>query len=234
MKPIIGVTPLYDNEKESIWMLPDYTNLIEACGAVPVILPLTEDEAVLQACVTLCDGFLFTGGQDVDPALYNQSPVPQLGELCVLRDRMEEILFAKILECDKPVLGICRGIQVMNVLLGGTLYQDLPTQHPYEIRHSMEKPCNRPAHTVQVLENTLLASILGAGEYGVNSCHHQAVRDLAPCAEPMAISEDGLVEALSVPGKRFAAAVQWHPEMTYDTDPKCCLLMQAFVDAARR
>ena len=120
---------------------------------------------------------------------------------------MEAYLFEKALQEDKPVFGICRGVQLMNVLLVGTLYQDLPTEHPSKTEHHMASPYDRPVHKVTVKEGTLLADIIGAGEHGVNSYHHQAVKDLAPKAEAMAYSEDGLVEAIAVPEKTFIVAM---------------------------
>ena len=147
---------------------------------------------------------------------------------------MESYLFDRCYREDKPVLGICRGIQLMNALLGGTLYQDLPTEHPSSVEHHMSPPYDRPIHTVDVKKGTLLADIIGPGPYAVNSYHHQAVKQLAPKAVAMAYSEDGLVEALSVPDRRFIVGVQWHPEFAYMTDPKSRKLVQAFVDACRK
>lgn len=232
MKPVIGVIPLYDSEKNSLWMLPGYMNIIEECGGIPLMLPLTTNEQQLTECIGLCHGFLLTGGQDVDPHLYGQNIRPECGEVCHTRDFMESFIFRNALQSDTPILGICRGIQIMNVLLGGTLYQDLPTQHPSEICHAMKPPYDRPVHNVTVLENTLLSSIIGNGNYAVNSYHHQAICDLANAAQAMAVSEDGLIEAICVPKKKFIVGIQWHPEYAYEKDPKCTALVQAFLDTA--
>ncbi len=234
MKKRIGLIPLYDDEKASYWMLPGYMKVLEACGALPVMLPLTEDQEELEECFRLCDGILLTGGHDVDPALYGETVKETCGVSCKSRDRMETYLFWRALQEDKPVLGICRGVQLMNVLLGGTLYQDLPSEHPSKTEHHMTPPYDRPVHKVTVREETLLSKIIGAGEHGVNSYHHQAVKDLAPEAIAMAYSEDGLVEAISVPGKNFVAGVQWHPEFAFEKDPECKAVVQAFVDACTR
>ena len=147
-KPIIGVTPLWDEEKKSYWMLPGYLEGVKEAGAIPVILPLTTNGADIAQLADLCDGFLFTGGQDVDPQLYGEAMEPFCGELCPARDALEQELLRQALERDKPILGICRGIQFLNAALGGTLYQDLPTEHPSEIGHSMKPPYDRMAHTV--------------------------------------------------------------------------------------
>ena len=124
-------------------------------------------------------------------------------------------------------------MQFLNAYLGGTLYQDLPTEYDSTIEHHMAPPYDRTAHKVTILADTVLAGILGEGELPVNSYHHQAVRDLAPGVTKMAISEDGLVEAISVDGQKFAVGVQWHPEFSYENNAQSLKLVQAFVDACR-
>ena len=231
MKKIIGLIPLYDDEKDSYWMLPGYMKGLEECGAVPIMLPLTTSRQELEACMELCDGLLMTGGHDVNPAMYGESKHSTCGISSDTRDKMEEILFHMALGVDKPVLGICRGIQLMNVLMGGSLYQDLPTEHKSQVEHHMSAPYDREAHKVEILEGNLLTSIYGAGMHGVNSYHHQAIKELAPNVVPMAVSEDGLVEAICVPDKKFVVGVQWHPEFSYQSDERCRKILQAFVDA---
>lgn len=230
-KPIIGVTPLWDEEKNSYWMLPGYLEGLEEAGAVPIILPLTADGADIARLVDLCNGFLFTGGQDVDPQLYGETMKPFCGELCPARDAMEQKLLRRALEQDKPILGICRGIQFLNAALGGTLYQDLPTEHPSEIEHSMKPPYDQAAHTVRILPDTPLAALLQKQKLGVNSCHHQAIRSLAPSLVEMARSTDDLIEAVYLPGKTFVWAVQWHPEMSLYADEGSRKIFEAFVGA---
>ena len=233
-KPIIGVTPLWDEEKNSYWMLPGYLEGVKEAGAIPVILPLTADGTDIAQLMVLCDGFLFTGGQDVDPRLYGEAMKPFCGELCPARDAMEQELLRRALEQDKPVLGICRGLQFLNAALGGTLYQDLPTEHPSEIRHSMKPPYDRTAHTVHIWPLTPLAALLEKTELGVNSCHHQAIKSLAPGLVEMARSEDDLIEAVYIPGKTFVWAVQWHPEMSLYTDEDSREIFEVFVRATNQ
>ena len=233
-KPLIGVVPLYDFAKESLWMLPGYMAGIEDAGGIPVMLPLTADGGILQALVGTLDGFLFTGGQDVSPALYGAAVSPACGETCPARDAMEPKLLAAALDADKPVFGICRGIQLLNACLGGTLYQDLPTEHGCAVDHRMTPPYDRAVHEVTVLADTPLAALLGKTRLGVNSYHHQAVKALAPCLCPMAVADDGIVEAAYLPGKRFCMAVQWHPEFSYKTDAQSRALLAAFVRAAAK
>ena len=171
--------------------------------------------------------------RSVSPELYGQEILPLCGERCPERDAMERLLFPAVMELDKPVLGICRGLQVMNTVLGGTLYQDLPSQRPSPLVHRMELPYNRESHRVELTAGAPLANLLGGGEIGVNSCHHQGVRVLAPGLSVMASASDGLVEAVYIPGKRFAWAVQWHPERTLETDAYSQRIFDAFVEACR-
>ena len=237
-KPLIGVIPLVDDGRESYWMLPGYFHGIEHAGGVPIMLPLTADADVLDQLARELDGLLFTGGHDVDPALYGEPPAG-VGETCPARDAMERGLLERALAADKPVFGICRGIQFINAAMGGTLWQDLPTQlhaarpdAPVLEHHMSGPPYDRAAHEVEVLPDTPLAALLGAGTLPVNSYHHQGVRRVAPGLRPMAIAPDGLVEALWAPGARFCWAVQWHPEFMPLDDPAASAVFGAFLQAA--
>lgn len=234
-KAVIGVTPLWDRDRDSCWMLLGYLEGLELAGALPITLSLTEDAGGISQLVSLCDGcdgFLFTGGQDVSPQLYGEKPRKACGEICEKRDTLEQCLFTQALEQDKPKLGICRGIQFFNACLGGTLYQDLPTEHPSEVAHVMRPPYDRAVHSVAILPETPLAALLGRTELGVNSYHHQAIKALAPGLAEMARSEDGLVEAVYLPDKTFVRAVQWHPEFSFRTDENSRKIFSAFVAAA--
>lgn len=209
-KPIIGLIPLWDEEKSSIWMLPGYLDGILRSGAIPVILPLTDDREVIGELAERYDGFLFTGGQDIAPEYYDEVAVPACGEICALRDRMEATLFRLVLDADTPALGICRGIQIFNVFLGGTLYQDIPAELPSGVCHYQKPPYDIPVHTVSLCGE--LRELLQADEIQVNSYHHQGIKAIAPGLSPVAKSPDGLIEAVVMPGKQFVWAVQWHPE----------------------
>ena len=232
MRPVIGLSPLWDNSKESYWMLPGYMKMLEECGAVPLMLPLTTDEGILDHCLNMCHGILLTGGQDVSPSMYGAETSPHCGEVSEERDRMDRYLLFSAIGRDLPVLGICRGLQLMNAALGGTLYQDLPTEYESAVNHVMTPPYDRGVHDVRVLEGTPLREMLGEEIIAVNSYHHQAVKDAASCLVPMAISEDGLIEAMYMPTKRFVVGVQWHPEFAYLSDPRCLNIAKAFVEAA--
>ncbi len=212
-------------------MLPGYLDGINEEGGIPIVFPFTQDEQELVQLVGLCDGFLFTGGHDVSPALYNEQPMGENVITCPKRDKMESIVLRMALEKEKPVLGICRGIQFINVFLGGSLYQDLPSQHPSETDHHQAPPYDKPIHKVNVLEGTPLQTFLGTDTFSVNSCHHQAVKTLASAWKAMAISPDGLVEAAYMPDRRFVWAVQWHPEFSQKTDAHSRAIFRSFVDS---
>ena len=146
---------------------------------------------------------------------------------------MEAGVLAYAMAQDKPLLGICRGIQFLNAALGGTLWQDLPSQCPSEVCHQQRAPYDRTAHAVRVVGGSPLHAAVGREEIRVNSYHHQAIRRLAAPLEAMAFSEDGLVEAVRHPGQRFLWAVQWHPEFAWRSDPCAMAVFRAFIDACR-
>ena len=224
--PIIGVTPLWDAERNSVWMLPDYLDGIKAAGGIPVVLPLEMSEEDADRIVEACNGFLFTGGQDVTPELYGAKDDPSVVS-SPERDKLERLLLSKALTSDKAILGICRGLQFINVFLGGTLWQDLPSQHPSEIVHRQGKPYGVPTHKV-MLEDSL-RTLLGKKTIEVNTLHHQAAKDLGVDLIPMAVAPDGIIEAVQMTGKRFVWAVQWHPEYMFKTDSDNLAIFTFFV-----
>ena len=214
-QPVIAVIPLWDEKKDSVWMLPGYMRGLEEAGAVPVILPLTVSENVLKQTTDKFDGFLFTGGHDVNPALYKQEKSELCGASCEERDRMEAYIFREaVLNQNKPAMGICRGIQFFNVLLGGSLYQDIPTELPSAISHVKGPPYDVPAHSVRILPESPLGKLLGKERIEVNSYHHQGINRIAEGLEIMALADDGLAEAVYMPDRHYVWAVQWHPELS--------------------
>ena len=231
MKPVVGVMPLWDDEKESLWMLPGYLDGLEEAGATPIIFPLSEDKEEIVRLMDLCDGILLTGGHDVSPSLYGEAPLEGKVSCCAKRDEMERIVLEEAILKDKPLLGICRGIQFVNAALGGTLYQDLPSQHPSETEHHQTPPYDVPVHDVSIVKGTSLHKILGEEKIAVNSYHHQAVKDLAPELKIMAEAEDGIVEAVCRPENKFLWALQWHPEFSHKTDENSRKIFSAFVKA---
>lgn len=231
-KAIIGIMPLYDDEKDSYWMLPGYMKSLEEQGAVPLMLPLTDRKDVLDYFLDSCDGFVLTGGHDVDPCVYDRPPSPLCGQTMPLRDRMDVYILKNAVCRNKAVLGICRGIQLMNVAYGGTLYQDLPYEYPSETEHHMTAPYDRAVHSVDLMENTPLQRLLQSHQLLVNSYHHQAIQTLSPYFQAMAVSEDGLIEGIYMPDRKFIWGVQWHPEFSYLVSEESRKIFGAFLDAS--
>lgn len=215
-------------------MLPGYMKGIIDAGGLPIMLPLTDDQNLICQLVSSCDGFLFTGGHDVSPGLYGEEKLLQCGECCPERDKMETVLLKEILCADKPLLGICRGIQFLNTALGGTLYQDIPTQIKTKTEHHQLPPYDIPVHQVNIKDGTALYDLLMTQTIKVNSYHHQAIKDLSPQLRVMAVSEDGFIEGVYMPTKKFVWAVQWHPEFSFRTDENSRKIFRAFVIAAEK
>lgn len=231
-KPIIGVTPSVDEEKNRCLVQPGYLESIDRAGGLGLMLPLTDREADLAQFVEACDGFLFVGGPDIEPWRYGQELLPACGPQNKARDAMEWKLLEAALAADKPILGVCRGIQILNTVLGGTLYQDIPSQYKTTLSHAMpEPPYNRRAHGFRVVEGTPLAELPACED--INSRHHQAILDLAPGLEVMGYAEDGIIEAVWMPEKRFVWAVQWHPEAFWEEEGLHLELFRQLVKSAR-
>ena len=234
VKPLIGLTPsVSDNHKQAV-LNRDYADAVLRGGALPVILPLTEDEEALEACFERMDGFVFTGGADLQPSLYGQETLPLCGKTEPLRDAMEMLLLRRCIREGKPFLAICRGFELFNAALGGTLYQDIAAQRPDSLFH----PCyDTPAdqvHGVRILPGTRLYDIAGMGGIRVNSRHHQGACDIGKGLTVSAVAEDGLVEGLELPGHPFAVAVQWHPETLSSYAPEAQRLFDALIAATMR
>jgi putative glutamine amidotransferase len=211
----------------------DYSQAILHAGGAPIIIPAAQDPKSMEAILNSVQGLILSGGPDIHPRRYGEEPLAGLGEVDEALDRME--LMAARLAIDKnlPVLGICRGIQVLNVALGGTLFQDIASQVPESLCHTpkLDKAVN--THTIQIEAGSRLHKIIGKREIWVNGKHHQAVKDLAPGITVAARARDGVVEAVEHPRKRFAIGVQWHPEGTWRDDPFSQKLFSSFVQAAR-
>jgi putative glutamine amidotransferase len=224
-RPIIGVTPCS--------RIDDYLESVRRAGGEPLVLRNTDDPSAVIARV---DGVLLTGGADVDPAYYGQTPHRET-RMQEDRDRFEIPLSQAAIKSDVPVFAICRGVQVLNVAAGGTLVQDIPSEAPSELNHSVDVPKNANAHPVRIVPGTRLASAVGPSAdldtCPVNSRHHQSVSSVAPSFIISAVSPDGIIEAIERPDAAFCVGVQWHPENFWKSG-EFLPLFQAFVEAARQ
>lgn len=232
-KPIIGVMPLWDEEKKSVWIHSGYIDGIIKAGGSPVLLPLTEDEGAFCRALEVCGGFLITGGQDVSPELYGESAENEESDTCPLRDRLETLGIKIALEQDLSLLGICRGLQFLNVSLGGTLYRDISSQVEAPLVHLHTPPEAPVSHEIVIEPDTPLSFLLRKQRISVNSFHHQGVKELSPKLNCMARATDGVLEAAFMPDKRFVWGVQWHPEMSYKTDENSLKIFREFVCSAK-
>lgn len=233
MKPLIGITPLYDQNLDSTWILEAYVDAVKAAGGVPVVLSFVEDDESVEVLASSFDGFVFTGGQDIDPALYGQEKKTWCGSLAPKRDVLETKLLQALEKRDVPLLLICRGLQLANALRGGSLYQDLEKEEGAELNHDREKPYEAIHHRVTVSSQGPLGKVLPQ-EFGVNSLHHQGISRLGEGLVAFATSEDGLVEAFYDPKKKFYVGLQWHPELRFLEDEATMKIWTALIEAARR
>lgn len=233
--PTIGITIAYDQRRaEHHALRQDYVRAAEKAGGLPVVVaPVSE--GLIEPLLDRLDGLILSGGSDVDPALYGEQPHPKLG--CVVRERddFELALTRKALARDLPILAICRGHQVLNVAMGGTLIQDIASQWRGGAAHDHDSRRERwlRAHEVRILPGTLVREILGKDVVAVNSFHHQAVRDLGEGLVVSAISsDDRLVEAMEKPSASFVLGVQWHPESFWNQSDSFQPLFEALVRAS--
>jgi putative glutamine amidotransferase len=239
--PIVGVPShshnkrLDDTYPPSFLMTQMYIKRLEAAGAAPVIVPLLHDAAALRAIFESLDGLFLAGGNDMDPATYGEAPHAALGLLNRDRDRVELMLTRLALEAGLPILAVCRGIQVLNVSGGGTLYQDITAQVRGAMRHQYHElqPRNYRAHSVTVERDSRLFRFVGATTVQVNSLHHQAVKDVAPGFRITARATDGIIEGIERRNGNFALGVQWHPEALAEEDAAMQAIFDGFVAAIR-
>ncbi len=238
MRPLIGITAadVYA-ERGKLYHRAYALNAfaVADAGGLPVYIPPGLEESVLRDVYERVDAVLLPGGPDVDPVIYGQERHPETKIIDAPRDALELTLTRWLVEDDRPLFGICRGHQVMNVALGGTLVQDIPSQVETTLTHDLpdEYPRSTRLHTVDIKPESRLASILGTTQVVVNSLHHQSVQAPAPGVDFTAYAPDGIVEALEVPDKRFILSVQWHPEDLYEDDGMMKRLFTEFVNAAR-
>ena len=223
-KPVIGFACSYNQEKKQIFVNKSYFDAVMKSGGIPVALPYVEDSDTAAEVISRLDGIVFAGGVDVNPFKYGEQIHEKCGEISDIRDLSESIYIKAALNTNIPILGICRGIQAINAFLGGTLYQDIPSQLPDSLNH--EKGA---AHKIEVVPESLFYKIIGESKINVNSYHHQAVKISAKGIVPVAFSPDGIVEAAEFEGRENFLAVQFHPEVGFDGDSNSKKLFGWFV-----
>src|SRR5437762_1396377 len=238
--PIIGVPAINDHDAAGVHA-PRFSNnqsylrAVEAAGSVPILIPHIESEEALRQLYEMLDGILLTGGVDIHPRFYGQQPHPSLDPPDIGLDHVETTMLPWAIEDDLPVLGICRGEQVLNVVMGGTLIQDIYTQYPTTIDHResfKRRIRDFLAHDIAIDPDSRLRAIVGEDRVWVNTSHHQAVDKVAPGLVATAWSPDGIVEAVESPDRRFLMAVQCHPEEMWRKHAWARRLFKTFVDEA--
>jgi putative glutamine amidotransferase len=212
----------------------DYIESIIMSGGVPIILPILSDEDSIRQQIEILDGILLTGGIDINPLLYNEEPSPKLDFIYPDKDNFDILIVKIALELKKPILAICRGHQILNVALGGTLYQDLSYMDGCYIKHHQQSKDGAASHTINIIENSILNNVLGDSII-CNSFHHQAIKVLAPGLKVTAYSKDNVIEAIEKCAEEFVVGVQFHPEiMTAYGDNNMLKLFQAFINASSK
>lgn len=234
VKPIIGVTTDVDNAGNHLTNA-SYIDAILKAGGVPIILPTGIDRDVQQLC-NMLDGLLLTGGGDVDPVHLGEDPHPKLGEVTPERDSVELLLARQFLNANKPILGICRGMQLLNIVFGGGIYQDMQAQYDKPLlQHIQQSKRWFTSHEVKVTRQTKFHAIVGMDVIRVNSFHHQAVKEIGRPLVVSAIANDGIVEVIESTAHAFVIGVQWHPEMLMmKGDAYSNRLFDAFVRACKK
>jgi len=236
MKPIIGITCDYDWERYTYQLKAGYVEGISRFGGQPFIIPSlcgTPDAENINLIISRIDGLLLSGGQDVHPRFFGEEPHFAIGRVNPQRDDMELVLCRQAVKSGMPVFGICRGVQLLNIALGGDIYQDLISQRGKQglICHNQPAPKWFGFHDVHIAEGTRLHQILGTTSISANTFHHQAVRRLAPGLRCAAKTSDGIIEAVEDSNHPFLIGVQWHPECMLE-DPRMIKLFNAFVESS--
>lgn len=226
-----GVRKIENSQSLFLTVNTRYADAVKAAGGIPVILPAIEDDAILDAHLQLCDGFVFTGGPDMDPALYGQEKHEKVVLMESRRQNYDMALIEKVIASRKPFLGICLGCQEVNVVLGGTLIQDIPSAIETELVHSSD---GYTRQEVDVHPGTLVAKLTGGGRINANTAHHQSVDQPGKGLKVSAVSPtDGVIESLELEDYPFGVAIQWHPEMISEEAPHRGIFV-GLVEAARK
>jgi putative glutamine amidotransferase len=244
MRPIIGITPDFNSGNRkgfssrgepTYFLRARYVDVIKDLGGIPFVLPITEDPGLRSDLLRRIDGLLITGsGPDLDPRLYGERQTARFKIMSRERAASELDLARQALKRDRPVLGICGGLQLLNVAMGGSLVQDIETEIHGALAHQQEAAATRVSHRVEIMPKTYLHRIFGRDSLKVNSSHHQAPGRVARGLVVNAVAADGVIEGLESPRHRFVLGVQWHPEFLYRKDKASRSLFEAFLGRSKR
>ncbi len=237
-KPIIGITSAYEEEKElkhyhRTTVCIDYAESIVKAGGIPLIIPVLSDREVIKSQLELVDGLLMSGGADINPRYYNQDFLEGMKLVSPERDRHEWIILEEFLPTNKPILGVCRGMQMINIFNGGTLHQDIKNMTENTLKHIQDYLPELEVHKVNIKKNSVLNNLFGE-ELVTNSFHHQALDKIGEGLKVVATTKDGIVEAIESKEDRFLLGVQWHPEMMTARGSKSMLkIFEKFVESSK-
>lgn len=237
MQPIIGILAnLTDTEREAsmaerAFVSNAYINAVIKAGGVPMIIPVNTHEEIVKKQIQLIDGLILSGGADVNPVLYNEEPSTDIEYYHPDIDKFDLIAIDIAIELNKPILGICRGTQILNVSQGGSLYQDTSHIEGNYIKHNQSTKSYQGSHTITINSESKISKVLGT-DLLVNSYHHQSVKNVGKNLIPVAYSKDGVVEAIEMKNKKFIVGVQWHPELMVDHNEKMSNLFKMFINAS--
>ena len=240
-KPIVGIFTNIEMDKNYLFpgylritINQDYSRSIEEAGGVPILIPTSQYFENLERQISMCDGLLFSGGQDLNPILYNEQPCDKLGDLSPMRDNFEFMAYEIANKLQKPIFGICRGSQLTNVFHGGSLYQDNSLQGT-DLKHMNYANPDMPVHDILINEDSFLFKATGKSKISINSFHHQAIKNLAPGFKIAASAPDGIIEAIEKEDdNQFIAAVQWHPEMMSRTNEDSQKIFKYFISKLKK
>ena len=233
MSVIIGIPSVVDGEKNSS-MLSTYAYAIEKAGGLPILLPYVADKELISRFSGLCDGFFFMGGADIEPSVYGEEKRETCDKTEPFHDELELALFDAALGTGKPILGICRGAQLINAALGGTLYQDIPTETDATLNHRQTEDKFEFSHDIVIKKNSPLYTLVKKDRVRGNSFHHQAIKKLADSLSVMAVADDGIIEGFYHRTHPYLRAYQWHPERLFDKDEASRLIFVDFINACNK
>lgn len=220
LKPIIGLTSQYEHlvNRKMIRLNNTYVEAVAKGGGVPLIIPVIKGIDDIDPYLDIVDGIIFTGGEDVSSLFFHEEPIKEVDYICITRDRMEIELFKRAYERGIPILGICRGLQLINIVLGGTLYQDINAQRPNSLGHLCGYNVQQGYHTIDIVADSILYDIFKEESLIVNSQHHQSIKDLAADLKITSRAKDGIVESIESTNDKWVLGVQFHPEAMIDED----------------